>query len=376
MLAVQSNVMFGASLAVASNVTIAGNLNVLGMTSTLDLQQVTAESNMIIINYGLGSNITPPAGMISGITVQRGADPSYQFVFSEATDTFRIGLSNSLQAVCTRADSLTTGYAYYSVTSNELVNKSITTDDVSTLSNGLLTTYLSGVQVQSVYSSNTSQWASNALGDAVQASEALSNLVTSNLTTSNLISTTFNTETIAVACNITVGGVLTIGGSPFFDDTWASNQAAAIAPLATGSGPLGATLFSSNVATFPGVLRVGGAIGVGVSNPSYAVDVNGTIRATTDLVVSSDARLKTGLSNITDALAKVNALTGYTYTRVGGAPGNRGAGLLAQDVQAVLPEAVQTGLDGYMSLGYGDLAGLFVEAIKQLSGQINAMREP
>jgi hypothetical protein len=41
-------------------------------------------------------------------------------------------------------------------------------------------------------------------------------------------------------------------------------------------------------------------------------------------------------------------------------------GLIAQDVQAVAPEAVMTGTTGHLTVAYGNLAGLFVEAIKEL----------
>ncbi len=97
---------------------------------------------------------------------------------------------------------------------------------------------------------------------------------------------------------------------------------------------------------------------------------SGTVTCTS-LTETSDARLKTDLERIGGALDKVSALTGYTFTRL--STGARETGLIAQDVQAVLPEAV-TDNDGTLSLAYGNLAGLLVEAIKELRAEVAELR--
>ena len=86
---------------------------------------------------------------------------------------------------------------------------------------------------------------------------------------------------------------------------------------------------------------------------------------------TSDRRLKTDLQCIEGALDKVSTLTGYTFSRID-APG-RHTGLIAQDVQAVLPEAV-TDNDGTLGLAYGNLVGLLVEAIKELRAEVVELR--
>jgi hypothetical protein len=83
----------------------------------------------------------------------------------------------------------------------------------------------------------------------------------------------------------------------------------------------------------------------------------------------SDIRLKTDLVKIADALAKVGQLTGYTYTRTDS--GARQTGLVAQDVQKVLPEAVVEG--EHLSLAYGNLMGLMVEAVKELTARVEKL---
>jgi hypothetical protein len=100
------------------------------------------------------------------------------------------------------------------------------------------------------------------------------------------------------------------------------------------------------------------------------MDMAGNLTMANNVAAYSDRRLKTNLEPITDALEKVQSLTGYTYTRIDN--GQRQTGLVAQDVQEVLPEAVMD--DGkHLSLAYGNMVGLLVEAIKAQQARIDAL---
>ncbi len=83
----------------------------------------------------------------------------------------------------------------------------------------------------------------------------------------------------------------------------------------------------------------------------------------------SDRRLKKDITPINNPVAKVENLTGCTFTRIDS--GEKQTGLIAQDVAEVLPEAVVTGKDGIMAVAYGSLVGLLVEAIKDQQRQID-----
>jgi hypothetical protein len=96
----------------------------------------------------------------------------------------------------------------------------------------------------------------------------------------------------------------------------------------------------------------------------------GTVTAP-NFVSSSDARLKTDIAPIPDALAKVQALTGVTFTMAGSDA--RQMGLIAQEVQVVAPEAVAE-TDGTLRLAYGNLIGLLVEAIKDLAREVDQLK--
>jgi hypothetical protein len=108
------------------------------------------------------------------------------------------------------------------------------------------------------------------------------------------------------------------------------------------------------------------------STALFTVDNSGNTVATGNVTAYSDRRLKKEIAPITDALTKIRALTGVTYTRVNSE--ERGTGLIAQDVQAVLPEAVQADPDGMLSLAYGNLAGLLVQALKELSEEVRLLK--
>ena len=104
------------------------------------------------------------------------------------------------------------------------------------------------------------------------------------------------------------------------------------------------------------------------------LNVTGSIAATSNITAFSDRRLKSDLQVIPDALAKVLALTGYTYNRTD-FDTTRQTGLIAQDVKTVLPEAVEENKDGIMTLAYGNMVGLLVEAIKELKSEIEELKD-
>lgn len=118
-----------------------------------------------------------------------------------------------------------------------------------------------------------------------------------------------------------------------------------------------------------------GYVGIGTSTPEYKLSVVGTIHATHDILASSDSRLKTELQRVENAVDKTLTLTGYTYSRIDDDVPARYAGLLAQDVAAVLPEAVSEDQKGYLSVAYGSLASLFVEAIKELHQRVAQLEQ-
>jgi hypothetical protein len=102
----------------------------------------------------------------------------------------------------------------------------------------------------------------------------------------------------------------------------------------------------------------------------YVTNSGGNLVATGNVTAYSDARLKKDVMMITNALDKVKKLRGVEYTRID--TGEPGTGLIAQEVQRVLPQAVQDG--EYLSVAYGNLVGLLVEAIKDVSDEVDRLK--
>jgi len=124
-----------------------------------------------------------------------------------------------------------------------------------------------------------------------------------------------------------------------------------------------------------GPTTVYGSINItGDSACSGDTTCNGDITASGNVSAYSDARIKENLEIIPNALDKVIQLTGYTYDRTD-INTNRQTGLLAQDLQEILPEAVLTDNSGTLSISYGNTVGLLVEAIKDLKSEIDYLKE-
>lgn len=100
---------------------------------------------------------------------------------------------------------------------------------------------------------------------------------------------------------------------------------------------------------------------------------NGQFTATGDVRTSSDRRLKDDIEPIQDALAKLSQVVGYTYRRKD--LNMRQAGLIAQELQEVLPEAVSTGDDGMLSVAYAQVTALLVNAVREQQQQIEQLQE-
>ena len=100
------------------------------------------------------------------------------------------------------------------------------------------------------------------------------------------------------------------------------------------------------------------------------------LTATHNITAYSDERLKENIDVIDDALEKVCSLKGVNYNRTDLDDKPRQTGVIAQDVEKVLPEAVITADDEMQtkSVAYGNLVGLLIEAIKELKDEVEELK--
>ena len=100
----------------------------------------------------------------------------------------------------------------------------------------------------------------------------------------------------------------------------------------------------------------------------------GSVTAGGDITAYSDASVKENIKTIENALDKVLALRGVTYTRIDLEDKSEKIGVIAQETREVVPQVVSEGEDGKLSVAYGNLGGLFIEAIKNQQTLIHSQQ--
>ena len=121
-------------------------------------------------------------------------------------------------------------------------------------------------------------------------------------------------------------------------------------------------------------------------NGTHVIETTSTgVTVVGDLNSTSDIRYKKNIETIDSALEKVQSLRGVTFDWDNDAfeenentkkPNftERATGVIAQDVEKVLPEAVRENKDGFKNVAYGNMVGLLIEAIKEQQEQIDALK--
>jgi hypothetical protein len=111
-------------------------------------------------------------------------------------------------------------------------------------------------------------------------------------------------------------------------------------------------------------------------------NVAGRIDAENDIVAysTSDRNLKENFVKISDALSKVESISGYEFDwklehkHHHGFEGHD-VGVMAQEIESVLPEVVTTKFNGFKGVKYEKIVPLLIEAIKELSAEIKELKK-
>lgn len=213
--------------------------------------------------------------------------------------------------------------------------------------------------------------------------------------------------------NLTVAGSLSVLGNISYLDTIVSITSAlsvvnvgtgpAVTVKQTGAQPI-AHFFDDNTSAF--IIVDGGNVGINDSTPTYKLDVNGTgrftqavtmdstlnvgstltvtgalnangglavqgaITSTGDITAffTSDARLKDNKVKIDSALDKLKKISGisFDWNEKSGKSG-KDYGVIAQEIESIMPEIVTTRDNGYKAVYYEKLIPLLIEAVKELA---------
>ena len=136
------------------------------------------------------------------------------------------------------------------------------------------------------------------------------------------------------------------------------------------------TLDVTGATTLGGTVAVGGAH----SDATKELYVNGDIYATGTSTSASDARFKRNITSVTDALEVARKARAVTFSFQTDAfperrfPKTKQAGVVAQELEAVLPDLVSTDDHGYKGVAYERLGVYALAAVKELDEEVRALR--
>ena len=118
-----------------------------------------------------------------------------------------------------------------------------------------------------------------------------------------------------------------------------------------------------------------GYIGIGTNNPGEELEVTGTVKAT-NYIATSDRNLKENIVKINNEniIDKVISLNGYNFNFKDDETKQTKSGLIAQEVEELMPELISTNTDGNKSMDYNGMIPYLVECIKVQQTQIQTQQ--
>ena len=413
----------------AASLTLSGDLIVNGTTTTVNSNTVSIGDNILVLN----SDEAGTPSQNAGIEIERGTSTNASLIWDETADVWKAGLAAAEVELVTLTGTQTltnktltsptmTAPALGTPASGTMTNvtgtaSGLTAGNVTTNANltgnvtsvGNATTIASGVVTSAMIVDGTivngDINASAAIVDTKLATISTGGKVSNSATTATNANTAsaivardasgnFSAGTItatltgaasSVANTLTIGSGL--GGTSY-------NGSAAVTITNTGvtsnvagtgitvSGATGAVTISIPQAITTSSNVQFGGVGVGTAGATNEVRATGEVTA----FYSSDARLKENVTPITNALEKLSQIRGvefdWTQSHIDSRGGEDGyfvrrhdVGVIAQEVEAVLPEVVADREDGFKAVKYEKMIPLLIEAIKELQAEVAELKK-
>lgn len=113
-------------------------------------------------------------------------------------------------------------------------------------------------------------------------------------------------------------------------------------------------------------------VGIGVATPSYTLHVVGNVYASVDFITPSDERLKSNITPITNGLNTVSSIAAYEFNKAGDTELH--SGVIAQQVESILPHLVRTTEDGMKHVIYDKLIPYLIASIHDLRKEIEELK--
>lgn len=175
---------------------------------------------------------------------------------------------------------------------------------------------------------------------------------------------------------VTAKGLVTGGTNPTTLAGYGITDAALLASPALTGTPTAPTATpgtnTTQIATTAFVTAAAGGDTAATPNTVAKRDGSGDLYAV-NFVSTSDRRMKEDVQKVENGLALIEALEGVTF-RWKNTP-NKSIGVIAQDLEEVLPVLVFTNEDGQKSVNYDGIIGVLIEAVKELNAKIKMLEE-
>ena len=295
-------------------------------------------------------------------------DPINSYSITDGVITFTEAPSSGTDNIIVRYRA-TTVVTFSSITTSQILDGQIT---ASKIASGVLPSAAAnsaGVYANSAFlAANTPSFVSNSAASYANSGFAVANSSASYANSAFLVAN--NSLGIDTTQNTNITSASSYANSGFAAANSASSYANSSFSKANNALTAGANTTTS--------VQLG-SLGIGTA----ASGTTGEIRATNNITAYySDDRLKTKLGNIENALDKVKNLTGFYYeandvAQALGYTVQREVGLSAQTMQNVMPEIVTTAPidDKYLTIWYEKTVPLLVEAIKELSNEVEEIKK-
>ena len=226
--------------------------------------------------------------------------------------------------------------------------------------------------------SNSSGYGATAWGEKTHANGALATAFGSNTHANGALATTFGSNTYANGNYSTAFGYSTYANGNAVTAWGSETNASANYATASGYYTVADQEFMTAIGKYNTTKNIGALFvvgnGFGESFRSDAFEVmnDGNVYISGSTNVTSDSRLKTNITPVKNALEKLSAINGVTYNWINpNKDQSLQMGVVAQEVQAVMPELINERNDGYLSVNYSGMSGVLIEAIKEQQKELD-----
>jgi len=288
---------------------------------------------------------------------------------TEEVDSIARGFSNVLEEFESLSNTVTSF-------SNNIENNASSIESLSNTLEGISNEVYTDIDTLQVDLSSLSNSVIDSASKITELQEGILTFTDDVVLPSNLtvVGNFVTSDSATFESNVSIEGLLSVKDDVTLDSNLVVHGTATVhgsTSLQSNLEVNGAAIFDSNV-----------GIGIGLSNVQNKLHVGGSIRATGNIIAEetvvseSDVRLKNNITPILNPYDIVKGMNGVLYSlkRDQVEPVKRYCGLIAQDVQKVLPEVVETQSDGTLSVAYGNIVGVVVEAVKNLIEEVEELK--